>query len=133
MRFYPYQDSCARAECVECHSFCTHRRSYLQGSLSYFLVQARKIKKTFLKKVLIFSQEKDFLIFQEMERFGHKIKNFLIFFQKNAFLIFVEMELSSHKLKKLLDFFKKYFQEKRPKSQKPKKFFFSKKIMNKFF
>ena len=68
-----------------------------------------------------------------MEHFGHKIKNFLIFFQKNAFLIFVEMELSSHKLKKLLDFFKKYFQEKRPKSQKPKKFFFSKKIMNKFF
>ena len=133
MRFYPYQDSCARAECVECHSFCTHRRSYLQGSLSYFLVQARKIKKTFLKKVLIFSQEKDFLIFQELERFGHKIKSLLIFFQKKAFLIFLEMELSSHKLKKLLDFFKKSFQEKRAKSQKPKFFFSPKKSMNKFF
>ena len=41
--------------------------------------------------------KKVFLIFQEIEFFGPKIKNFLIFFQKKAFLIFQEMELSSPK------------------------------------
>ena len=57
----------------------------LPGAL--FEPQARKInKKSTLKNVLIF------FIFREMELFGPNIKKFLIFSQKKAFLIFQETE-----------------------------------------
>ena len=39
----------------------------------------KKKKKSTVKKFLILSQEKTFLIFREMELFGPKIKRFLIF------------------------------------------------------
>ena len=48
-------------------------------------------------KLSYISSKKVFLIFQEMELFGLRLKNFLIFFQKKAFLIFRETELSSTK------------------------------------
>ena len=69
-----------------------------------------------IKKFLIFSQQKSFLIFQETET----LKNLLYF--RNNFpspkneknpLIFREMELPSSKVKK--------FQEELPKSQKQTK------------
>ena len=52
-----------------------------------------KIKKIHPTKISS-SKIKNFLIFQEMELFGSNIKKFLIFSQKKVFLIFREVELS---------------------------------------
>ena len=57
-------------------------------------------KKLTLKKFLILSQKKVFLIFWEMELSNPKIKRFLIFSPKKVFLIFWEMKI----FKKLLYF-----------------------------
>ena len=83
--------------------------SYIWSSLGYFPAQAWEIKKSTLEKVLIFSQEKFFLIFQEMELLCPKIKNFLTYFLKKVFLIFREMKFSSPKFNKVLIFSQKKF------------------------
>ena len=59
---------------------------------AHFKPNFENLKKSLLKKVFMFSGNR--VIFQEIELFSSNIKKFLIFSQKKAFLILREMELS---------------------------------------
>ena len=59
---------------------------------AHFKPNFENLKKSLLKKVFMFSGNR--VIFQEIELFSSNIKKFLIFSQKKAFLIFRQMEPS---------------------------------------